>query len=184
MQRRLPIIFILITVMLDSMGIGLMMPVMPDLIREIRGADLGQAAIWGGILATSFAVMQFLFAPLLGNLSDRYGRRPVLLIALFVMTLDYLVMAIAGTIWLLLVGRLVGGITAATQSTASAYMADISEPEQKASNFGLIGAAFGVGFVFGPLLGGLLAEFGTRAPFFAAAALSASNLIFGFFALP
>ena len=184
MQNRLPVIFILITVMIDSMGIGLMMPVMPDLIQEIQGADLGHAAIWGGILATSYAVMQFLFGPTLGNLSDRYGRRPVLLVALFVMTLDYLVMAVAGSIWLLLAGRLIGGITAATQSTAGAYMADISSPDEKAANFGLIGAAFGVGFVLGPLIGGLLAEFGTRAPFFAAAALAAANMTFGFFALP
>ena len=184
MQNRLPVIFILITVMIDSMGIGLMMPVMPDLIQEIQGADLGHAAIWGDILATSYAVMQFLFGPTLGNLSDRYGRRPVLLVALFVMTLDYLVMAVAGSIWLLLAGRLIGGITAATQSTAGAYMADISSPDEKAANFGLIGAAFGVGFVLGPLIGGLLAEFGTRAPFFAAAALAAANMTFGFFALP
>lgn len=184
MHNRLPVIFILITVVLDSMGIGLMMPVMPDLIREIQGGDLAGAAIWGGILATSFAVMQFLFGPAVGNLSDRFGRRPVLLTALFVMTLDYLVLAIAGTIWWLLAGRIVGGITAATQSTASAYMADISAPEEKSANFGLIGAAFGIGFVFGPLLGGLLAGFGTRAPFYAAAALAFSNMVFGYFALP
>lgn len=184
MNNRLAITFILITVMIDSMGIGLMMPVMPDLIREINGGDLGSAAIWGGIMATTFAVMQFLFGPAVGNLSDRFGRRPILLAALFVMTLDYLVMAVAGTIWLLIIGRVIGGITAATQSTASAYIADISKPEEKAANFGLIGAAFGVGFVFGPLLGGVLAEFGTRAPFYAAAALAAANFIFGYFALP
>jgi len=184
MNTRLPVIFILITVVLDSMGIGLIMPVMPDLIQEISDRDLGNAAIWGGIMAASFAVMQFLFGPALGNISDRWGRRPVLLVALFVMTLDYLVMAVAGTIWLLLAGRIVGGITAATQSTASAFMADISKPGEKAANFGLIGAAFGVGFVLGPLLGGLLAEFGTRAPFYAAAALAFSNMVFGYFALP
>ena len=184
MQSRLPIIFILITVVIDAMGVGLMMPVMPDLIREVRGGDLGSAAIWGGIMATSFAVMQFLFGPAVGNLSDRYGRRPILLTALFVMTLDYLVMALAGTIWLLLAGRIVGGITAATQPAASAYMADISKPEEKAANFGLIGAAFGVGFVLGPLIGGFLAGYGTRAPFFAAAALAFANMTFGFFTLP
>ncbi|MEE9387435.1 MAG: TCR/Tet family MFS transporter [Paracoccaceae bacterium] len=184
MNRRLPIIFILITVVIDSMGIGLIMPVMPGLIQEVSGQDLGNAAIWGGVMATAFAVMQFLFGPTLGNISDRWGRRPVLLVALFVMTLDYLVMAVAGTIWLLLAGRIVGGITAATQSTASAYMADISKPDEKAANFGLIGAAFGVGFVLGPLMGGLLAEFGTRAPFYGAAALAFANMVFGFFALP
>ena len=172
MSPRLPIVFILLTVLLDSMGIGLMMPVMPSLIREIVGTNLSQAAVWGGILSTAFAVMQFLFGPTVGNLSDRYGRRPVLLVALFVMSLDYIVMAVAGSIWLLFAGRIVGGITAATHSTASAYMADISKPEEKAANFGLIGAAFGFGFVLGPVMGGLLAGFGTRAPFYAAAALA------------
>ncbi len=180
---RLPILFILITVVLDSMGIGLILPVMPDLIQEVHGGSLGQAAIWGGVLATSFAVMQFLFGPMLGALSDRFGRRPVLLISLVAMALDYLVMAMAGSIWLLLAGRLLGGITAATHATASAYIADISAPEDKAANFGLIGAGFGIGFVLGPMAGGLLAEFGTRAPFYAAAALAALNALFGFLVL-
>lgn len=180
---RLPVLFILITVVLDAMGIGLIMPVMPDLIREVQGGSLAQAALWGGLLSTVFAVMQFLFGPMLGALSDRYGRRPVLLISLFVMALDYVVMAVAGSMWLLLAGRVVGGITAATHATAGAYMADISRPEDKAANFGLIGAAFGVGFVLGPMLGGLLAEFGTRAPFYAAAGLAGLNLLFGLLVL-
>ena len=184
MQNQLPLIFILITVMLDSMGIGLIMPVMPDLIQELEAGDLGQAALWGGILAAIFAVMQFLFGPVIGGFSDRFGRRPVLLIALVVMAFDYVLMAVAGTIWLLVIGRIIGGITAATQSTASAYMADISKPEDKSANFGLIGAAFGMGFVLGPLMGGLLAEYGTRAPFWAAAVLAGANAIFGYFALP
>ncbi|MDF1804081.1 TCR/Tet family MFS transporter [Thalassovita sp.] len=179
MTRRLPILFIMMTVMLDAMGIGLIMPIMPDLIQEVSGTSLASAAIWGGILATSFALMQFLFAPLLGRLSDAYGRRPVLLVSLLVMAADYLVMAVAGSIWLLLVGRIVGGITAATHSTANAYMADISAPKDKAANFGLIGAGFGVGFVLGPVLGGLLAEYGTRAPFYAAAGLALANALFG-----
>ena len=152
MQSRLPMIFILLTVVLDSMGIGLIMPVMPDLIQSLEGGDLGQAALWGGVLATIFAVMQFLFGPTIGSISDRFGRRPVLLIALVVMSFDYVLMAVAGTIWLLVIGRIIGGITAATQSTASAYMADISKPEDKAANFGLIGAAFGIGFEFPVLL--------------------------------
>lgn len=180
---RPAVLFILITVMLDSMGIGLIIPVMPDLIQEVRGADLSTAALWGGVLSTTFAVMQFLFGPVIGGLSDRFGRRPVLLISLVVMTLDYLVMAVAGSIVLLLIGRVVGGITAATQSTANAYMADVSGPEDRAANFGLIGAAFGVGFVLGPLLGGLLGEYGTRAPFYAAAALTALNAVFGYLVL-
>lgn len=183
-DKRLPIIFILTTVVIDSMGIGLILPVMPDLIQEVEGAGLGAAAVWGGILATIFAIMQFLFGPIIGNLSDRYGRRPILLISLVVMALDYLLMAVAGTIVILIIGRIIGGITAATQSTAAAYMADISEPHEKAANFGLIGAAFGVGFVLGPLMGGVLAEFGTRAPFYAAAALAGINAVFGYFVLP
>ena len=180
---KLPVLFILMTVMIDAMGIGLIVPVMPDLIQEVQGAGLGTAALWGGVLSTTFAAMQFLFGPLLGALSDRFGRRPILLISLAVLTVDYLVMAIAGSIWLLLAGRVVGGITAATQSTANAYMADISAPQDKAANFGLIGAAFGLGFVLGPALGGLLAEYGTRAPFYAAAALAAANGVFGYIVL-
>lgn len=176
---RLPILFLMVTVMLDAMGIGLIMPIMPDLIREVRGGSLAQAALWGGVLSTAFAVMQFLFSPALGNLSDAYGRRPVMLVSLAVMALDYLVMALAGSIWLLLAGRIVGGLTSATQATASAYMADISKPEDKASNFGLIGAGFGIGFVLGPLVGGMLGAYGTRAPFYAAAALAALNFAFG-----
>ena len=184
MNQRLAITFIMLSVVMDSMGIGLIMPVMPDLIREIEGTDIGSAALWGGLLATIFAVMQFLFGPTIGSLSDRFGRRPILLISLVVMAFDYVLMALASTMWLLIIGRIIGGITAATQSTAAAYMADISKPEEKAANFGLIGAAFGVGFVLGPIIGGVLAEYGTRAPFWAAAVLAASNAIFGYFVLP
>jgi DHA1 family tetracycline resistance protein-like MFS transporter len=178
------LIFILCTVTLDAIGIGLIFPVMPDLIREVTGGDLSNAALWGGLLATSFAVMQFLFGPLLGSLSDRFGRRPVLLVSLIVMAADYLVMAVANTIWLLLAARLVAGIAAATYSTATAYIADITPPEQRGARFGLIGAGFGIGFVLGPLIGGLLAGIDTRAPFYAAAALAMANLIFGALILP
>ncbi len=181
---RKAFLFIIITLMIDAMGIGLIIPVMPDLLTEIDGGTLGEAAIWGGILTTLFAVMQFIFGPFLGSLSDRYGRRPVLLVSLAVIAADYLVMATTGLLWVLILARMVGGITAATQSTASAYIADISPPEKKSANFGLVGAAFGVGFVFGPVIGGLLGEYGTRAPFYAAAALAGLNLVFGFFVLP
>ena len=181
---RGPLAFILLTLMLDAMGIGLILPVMPDLLREVNGGGLGQAAVWGGILSTAFAVMQFLFGPIIGSLSDRYGRRPVLLVSLAVMAADYLVMALAQSIWLLLGARIVGGITAATQPTANAFIADISRPEEKAARFGLVGAAFGMGFVLGPLIGGLLGEFGTRAPFYAAAALAVLNLGLGLLVLP
>ena len=181
---RNPLIFIVITLTIDAMGIGLILPVMPDLLREIDGGTVGQAALWGGVLATLFAVMQFLFGPTIGSLSDRFGRRPVLLVSLFILAVDYYVMALAGTIWLLLIARLVGGITSATMSTATAYISDISEPHEKAARFGLVGAAFGIGFVLGPILGGLLSEFGTRAPFYAAGTLALLNLIFGYLVLP
>ncbi len=184
MTGRLPLIFILLTVMINSMGIGLILPVMPDLIEEVGGLTLAQAAVWGGLLTSAYAVMQFLFSPVVGSLSDRFGRRPIMLISLAVMTLDYLVMAVAGSLWLLLAGRLIGGVAAATHSTANAFMADISKPEEKSARFGLVGAAFGIGFVLGPLLGGALAEFGTRAPFFAAAVLAAANLALGWLVMP
>ncbi|MEM1432095.1 MAG: MFS transporter [Pseudomonadota bacterium] len=181
---RAALTFILITLALDAMGIGLILPVMPDLIQETSGGSLADAALWGGVLAFSFAAMQFLFAPFLGNLSDRFGRRPILLISLAVMAADYLVMALTQSIWVLLAARIVGGMAAAQQATANAFIADISTPEQKAARFGLVGAAFGVGFILGPLLGGLLGELGTRAPFYAAAILAAANLVLGAIVLP
>lgn len=178
------LVFILATVAIDTIGVGILIPVLPSLLREIGGLTLSDAAIWGGVLSTSYAVMQFLCGPLMGSLSDRFGRRPILLGTLAILALDYLVMALAWSLWFLLLARLVAGVTAATQATATAYIADISKPEEKAARFGLIGAAFGVGFVLGPLIGGLLAEFGTRAPFYGAAAIAAANLIFGWFVLP
>ena len=181
---RLPLIFVIATTVIDSMGIGLILPVLPSLLREVADIPLADAALYGGVLVTAFAFMQFIFGPIIGALSDRYGRRPIMLISLLVMALDYIVMALAGAFWILLVGRMIGGVAAATQSTAYAFMADISKPEEKAARFGIIGAAFGMGFVFGPLLGGLLAEFGTRAPFYAAAALASLNLVFGHFVMP
>lgn len=184
MPKKLAIVFLLITVVIDAMGIGLIMPVMPDLIRELLDAGLSEAALWGGVMNASFAVMQFLFGAAIGNLSDRYGRRPVLLASLAVVTVDYVVMGLTQLIWILLLGRLISGIASATQSTAAAYMADISKPDEKAARFGLLGAAFGVGFIFGPIMGGLLGEFGARMPFYAAAVLAFSNLIFGAFILP
>ena len=170
--------------MIDSIGIGIIIPVMPDLIREVSGQPLSSAAIWGGVLTASYSFMQFLCSPTVGSLSDRYGRRPVLLISLLFLCIDYLIMGIAHTMFLLLLGRILGGITASTPATVGAYVADISKQEEKAKNFGLIGAAFGVGFVLGPLMGAFFAEFGTRAPFYVAAIISFLNLVFGFFVLP
>jgi len=176
--------FILITLVLDAMGFGLIMPVMPALLREIGDIPLASAALVGGVLSTVFAVMQFLCGPIVGAVSDRFGRRPVLLISLLVMAVDYVIMALAQTFWLLFIGRIVGGVAAATQSTATAVIADISKREEKAARFGLVGAAFGLGFVLGPMIGGLLAEFGTRAPFYAAGMLAAINVTFGYFVMP
>jgi len=184
MPKARATLFLLLTVVIDAMGIGLIMPVMPDLLRGLLGAELSEAAVWGGVLSASFAVTQFLFGAFIGNLSDWFGRRPVLLASLAVVTVDYIVMGLTQSVWILLFGRLVGGVASATQSTAAAYMADISPPDKKAANFGLLGAAFGVGFIFGPMLGGMLSEFGPRAPFFAAAIIAFMNLIYGIFVLP
>jgi len=175
---------ILMLFMIDAMGIGLMMPVMPSLIQEITGEDISQAAVWGGILTTSFAIMQFVCAPTIGALSDVLGRRVVLIVSLVVMCIDYLVMAVAGSIGFLLVLRLISGVTSANFAVGSAFIADISPPEKRAANFGLMGAGFGIGFVIGPLIGGVLAEYGTRAPFYGAAALTAINILFIYFVLP
>lgn len=184
MRQRLPLFFIFMTLAIDAMGIGVVIPVMPALIREIEGGTIASAAVWGGIFSTVYALMQFLCGPLLGALSDRFGRRPLLLITLTIMSLDYVIVALAGNVWLLLGARVMGGIAASTRSVATAFIADISTPEQKAARFGLVGAAFGLGFVAGPLLGGLLAEYGTRAPFWAAAALALGNMLLGLFILP
>ena len=184
MIPRAPVVFIVLTVVIEAMGIGLILPVMPSLLREVQGTDLSRAALWGGLLASVYAMMQFLFSPVIGNLSDRFGRRPVLLLSMAVIFLDYILMALAQTIWLLLIGRIIAGIAAATMATATAFMADISPPERKAANFGLVSAGFGLGFVLGPAMGGLLAEWGPRAPFWAAAILSGANLVFGLIVLP
>ena len=183
-NSKLPIFVILTTVVLDSMGIGIIIPVMPALFAEVTGSEkISDIAIWGGLLASTFALMQFIFGPILGALSDRHGRKPILLLALFVMAAYYLLMGFAQTLWLLFLGRLIGGITAATHATANAYMADISSPEEKAARFGMLGAGFGLGFVLGPLIGGLLGEWGPRAPFFAAAMLAAANGVLCYFVL-
>ena len=176
--------FVFLTVCLDSIGLGIIIPVVPDLIRELSGLGLGGAALWGGWLSFSYAIMQFGFGPTVGNLSDRFGRRPVLLVSLGVLTIDYLIMALAPTLFILFVGRVMAGVAAATYSTCNAYVADVTAPEERAKYFGLLGAGFGLGFIIGPLLGGLVAEYGTRAPFYAAAALAFMNFCYGYFVLP
>jgi len=181
---RSAVFFIFMTVLLDTIGFGIILPVLPGLIMELTGKGLSAAAIYGGWLWFVFAVLQFFCAPLLGNLSDQYGRRPVILFSLFALGLDYLVMGLAPTIAWLFVGRAVAGMAGASYTPAYAYLADISPPEKRAQNFGLVGAAFGMGFILGPAIGGVLGELGPRAPFFAAAGIALVNVVFGYFVLP
>ena len=176
--------FILATVMINSIGFGIMIPVLPDLLVELTNLPLNEAAIHGGWLTFVFAVMQFIFMPIIGGLSDAYGRRPIMLFSLAGLSFDYFLMAFAPTIAFLYLGRIIAGALGATFSTANAYIADISPPETRAQNFGLVGAAFGIGFMFGPVLGGFFGEFGPRVPFFAAGVISLLNVIFGYFVLP
>ncbi len=176
--------FVFLTVCIDSMGIGIIIPVLPDLIREVTNLGYSGAALWGGWMSFSYAIMQFACGPTVGNLSDRFGRRRVLLVSLGVLTIDYIIMALAPSLLILFIGRIIAGVTAATYSACNAYVADVSKPEDRAKNFGLLGAGFGLGFVIGPVLGGLVAELGTRAPFYAAAALAFLNLCYGAFVLP
>jgi DHA1 family tetracycline resistance protein-like MFS transporter len=182
--RQAAIGFIFITLLIDVMGWGLIIPVMPDLISELKGIPINEAAADGAWLLSVYALTQFVFAPVIGNLSDRYGRRPVLLFSLLGFGIDYIILALAPIYSWLFIGRIIAGITGASFTTAAAYIADVSTPETRAKNFGLIGAAFGLGFVIGPALGGLLAGWGIRAPFYAAAALCLINCIYGFFVLP
>lgn len=176
--------FIFITLTLDVTGIGIIIPVMPSLIMELTGEGLSVASEYGGWLLFVYAFFQFLFSPVIGALSDRFGRRPVLLISLFGFGLDYLVLAVAPTIIWLFLARIVSGIMGASFTTGAAYIADVSPPEKRAQNFGLIGAAFGLGFIIGPVIGGLLGGIGPRVPFYAAAGLSLLNWLYGYFVLP
>ena len=178
------LLFIFITIFIDITGLGIIIPVIPALLTELIGGTLSEAAMYSGWLMFSYAILQFLFAPLLGGLSDQFGRRPVILISLLGFGINYLVLAIAPNIIWLFIGRIFQGIMGASLTTASAYIADISSPEKKAQNFGLIGAAFGLGFILGPVIGGYLGQFGSRVPFFAAALFTAINLVYGFFILP
>jgi DHA1 family tetracycline resistance protein-like MFS transporter len=183
-KRNAAIGFIFITLLIDVIGFGIIIPVMPQLISDLKQVDISTAAKYGSYLTVAYAITQFLFAPVLGSLSDKYGRRPVLLFSLFGFGIDYLFLALAPSYNWLFAGRIIAGITGASFSTAAAYIADISEPENRAKNFGMIGAAFGIGFIIGPLLGGLLSSFGQRIPFYAAAALALLNWAYGFFVLP
>lgn len=176
--------FIFITLTIDVIGWGLIIPVMPKLLSELKHIPINETSTWGGLLVSVFALMQFIFAPFMGNLSDRFGRRPVILLSLLGFCVDYIILALAHNYALLFVGRVLAGITGASFTAASAYIADISTNENRAKNFGLIGAAFGLGFVLGPALGGLLAGWGLRAPFYAAAILCFINFLYGYLVLP
>ncbi|HNR17674.1 MAG TPA: TCR/Tet family MFS transporter [Chitinophagaceae bacterium] len=183
-SRKAAVGFIFITLLIDVMGWGLIIPVMPKLISELKGIPVNEASSDGAWLISVYAITQFIFAPLIGNLSDKYGRRPVLLFSLLGFGIDYIILALAPDYSWLFAGRIIAGITGASFTTAAAYIADVSTAETRAKNFGMIGAAFGLGFIIGPALGGLLAGFGIRAPFYAAAGLCLLNALYGYFVLP
>ncbi|QJD97935.1 TCR/Tet family MFS transporter [Mucilaginibacter robiniae] len=183
-KRKAALGFIFVTLLIDITGFGIIIPVFPKLIEHLLHGNLSDAARYGGWLTFAYSIMQFLFAPVLGNLSDRFGRRPVLLGSLLGFSIDYLFLAFAPTITWLFLGRIIAGITGASFTTASAYIADVSTPENRAQNFGIIGAAFGIGFIIGPVLGGVLGQYSAKLPFLAAAGLALLNAIYGFFILP
>lgn len=184
MKTRAPIVFIFITRLIDSIGFGIVMPVLPQLLLELGSPDLASAARTAGGMLVIYALLQFICGPLIGNLSDRFGRRPVILCSLLAFGLDYLLMGVAPTIAWLFLGRAIAGIAGAVHVPANAFVADITPPGERARAFGIVSAAFGIGFILGPAIGGLLGEFGPRAPFFTAAALAGVNLLFGFLVLP
>ena len=183
-RSRLTLACILVTILLDMIGVGIIVPVLPELLENLTGGSVADAAVIGGYLVFAYAFMQFVFSPVLGNLSDRFGRRPVLLASLLGLTFDYLMMSIAPVVWYLFIGRIIAGIAGAALATATAYMADITPPHKRTHRFGLIGAAFGLGFIIGPVIGGELGEFGPRVPFYAAAGLAFANFLFGLLVLP
>ena len=176
--------FIFVTLLIDVTGFGIIIPIIPTLLKDLTGCTLSEAAVYGGWLQTTYAIMQFVCAPILGNLSDQFGRRPILLFSLFGFAVDYLLTGFATSIIWLFVGRAIAGVTGASFSTAGAYISDVSTPEKKAQNFGMIGVAFGIGFIIGPALGGILGKYDIRLPFFASAALALINWLYGYIVLP
>lgn len=184
MSNRTSLMVLFGTMVIYVFGIGVMLPVIPLLVKELSGDAVGKAATLYGALLSLYALMQFLFGPAFGALSDRFGRRPIMLISLAGLGIDYILLAVAPNLWVVAIARIIGGIMGASVATATAYIADITPPEKRAANFGLIGAAFGVGFIAGPLIGGVLGEFGSRVPFYAAAGVSAIAFLFAFFLLP
>jgi len=183
-HRRASVVFVLITLFIDVLGMGLVIPILPRLVQNLVGGPIGEASFIFGLLVSIYAVMQFFCAPVLGALSDRYGRRPVILLALAGLGFDYVLLSLAPTIWWLVVGRVVAGMFGATFTPVGAYIADVSPPEKRAANFGLIGVAFGLGFIAGPALGGLLGETNLRLPFVVCAGLTFLNFLFGLLVMP
>lgn len=183
-KKNYSLLFIFITIFIDITGLGIIIPIIPSLISELIDGSISEAAMYSGWLMFSYATLQFLFAPILGGLSDQFGRRPVILLSLLGFGINYIVLAVAPNIIWLFIGRIFQGIMGASLTTASAYIADISTPEKKAQNFGLIGAAFGLGFILGPVIGGYLGQFGSRVPFYAASIFTLINLLYGFLILP
>lgn len=183
-QSKLVLASVLLTILLDMLGYGIVLPVLPALIKQMTGGNVAEAAVIGGWLVFAYSLMQFMFGPTLGGLSDRFGRRPIILIALAGLTLDYAIMGFANALILLFIGHTIAGVSGASVATATAFIADITPREKRAQRFGLIGAAIGLGFIIGPVLGGVLGKFDVRLPFYAAAALAAANLVFSFFVLP
>jgi len=183
-NKKAAVGFIFITLLIDVTGIGIIIPVIPSLIMELTGEGLSAASKYGGWLLFAYAFFQFLFSPIIGGLSDKFGRRPILLFSLLGFGIDYIFLAMAPTIGWLFVGRIIAGILGASFTTGAAYIADVSTPEKRSQNFGLIGAAFGLGFIIGPVVGGLLGQFGPRVPFVAAAILTLLNFLYGYFILP
>ena len=185
MNSRKPAIwFAVFVVFIDALGMSIIIPIMPDLLVELSGRTVAETALIGGFMTAVYAINQFLFGPIIGALSDRFGRRPLILLALAALTIDYLLMAVSWAVWVLFVGRFLAGIAGASYTVGAAYIVDVSEKSKRSANLGLIGAAFGVGFVIGPAIGGAAAEFGTRAPLYLAAALCFVGVLFGFFMLP
>jgi len=176
--------FIFITILLDVIGFGIIIPVFPKLIMHLTHGNMSTVSQWGGMLSFAYAIMQFGCAPILGNLSDQFGRRPVLLFSLLGFGIDYIFMAFAPTIGWLFLGRVIAGVAGSSITTASAYIADVSTNENRAQNFGMIGAAFGIGFIIGPVMGGVLGQYGTRIPFLVSAGLALLNAMYGYFVLP
>ncbi|MBV9600807.1 MAG: TCR/Tet family MFS transporter [Chloroflexi bacterium] len=183
-QQRASVVFVLITLFIDVLGIGLVIPILPRLVQSLLGGAVVEASFVYGLLVSLYAIMQFFCAPILGGLSDRFGRRPVILLALIGLGCDYLLLSFAPTIWWLVLGRIIAGAFGATFTPAGAYIADVSPPEKRAANFGLMGVAFGLGFVAGPALGGLLGETNLHLPFMVCAGLTFLNFLFGLLVMP